>query len=84
MLRDHEWDNGGDGKTSSSRVWQSAGRLRKASGLDSALSPYHILSFSAALLVQPRCSVFPGKVLSAGNRGRFGSQMEMTWGMKWT
>lgn len=38
--------------------------------------------FSAALLVQPRCSVFPGKVLSAGNRGRFGSQMEMTWGMK--
>lgn len=83
VLRDHEWDNGGGGKSSSSRVWQSGGRLRKARILHSALSPDHILRFSAALLLPLRCFVFPGKVLRAGSRGRFGSQMEMTWGMKW-
>ena len=75
VLREHEWDNGGDGKSSSSRVWQSGGRLRKASILDSALSPYHIFSFSAALLLPLGCFVFPGEVLRAGSR----EDLEAKW-----
>lgn len=75
VLRDHEQDNGSDGESSSSRVWQSGGRLRKASILDSALSPYHIFSFSAALLLPLGCFVFPGEVLRAGSR----EDLEAKW-----